>query len=70
MPKPPRLTPKKLIAILKRNGFQLDHTTGSHFVFYRPETKRRVVVAYHTKELPKGTLHSILKQAGLDVSQL
>lgn len=65
MPKLPRLTPRKVIAILKRNGFVLDHATGSHFVFYHPKTKKRVTVAYHTKDIPSGTLHSILKQAGL-----
>ncbi|OHA03451.1 MAG: hypothetical protein A3J58_03590 [Candidatus Sungbacteria bacterium RIFCSPHIGHO2_02_FULL_52_23] len=70
MSKPPSLTPKKIIAVLKRNGFCLDHTTGSHFVFYHPVTKRRTVVAYHTKALPKGTLIAILKQAGLSLDDL
>ncbi|MFY9463183.1 MAG: type II toxin-antitoxin system HicA family toxin [Candidatus Sungiibacteriota bacterium] len=65
MHKSPSLTPKQIIAVLKRNGFLLDHTTGSHFVFYHPTTKHRTVVAYHTKALPKGTLIAILKQAGL-----
>ena len=65
MPKLPRLTPRKIISILKKNGFVLDHATGSHYVFYHPETKRRVTVAYHSKDVPKGTLLSILKQAGL-----
>jgi len=67
MPRIPHLTPKKVIAILKREGFILDHTTGSHFVFYNPKTKRRTMVAYHTKDIPKGTLHEILKQAGIKV---
>lgn len=70
MPKLPRLTPRKVIAILKRNGFILDHTTGSHFVFYHPKTKKRVTVAYHTKDIPRGTLHSILKEAGLSSKDL
>ncbi|MBI4137867.1 MAG: type II toxin-antitoxin system HicA family toxin [Candidatus Sungbacteria bacterium] len=70
MPKLPRLTPKKVISILKKHGFLLDHTTGSHFVFYHSKTKRRVVVACHAKELPTGTLHSILKQAGIEPIEL
>ena len=65
MPKIPSLTSKEVISILKHNGFQLDHTTGSHYVFYHPETKKRVTVAYHNKDIPMGTLLSILKQAGL-----
>lgn len=64
-PKIPPLTAKKVIKILKQNGFELDHTTGSHYVFHNPLTKKRVTVAYHTRDIPKGTLMAILKQAGL-----
>lgn len=61
----PALSAKKIIAILKTHGFQLHHTTGSHLIFRHPENSKRVTVPYHTKDLPKGTLLSILKQAGL-----
>lgn len=70
MPKLPRLTPRKIIAILKRHGFTLDHTTGSHFVFYHSQTNRRVTVAYHAKDSPLGTLLAILKQAGISKEEL
>jgi predicted RNA binding protein YcfA (HicA-like mRNA interferase family) len=70
MPKLPILTSKKVLAVLKHNGFLLDHTTGSHFVLYHPETKRRAVVPYHTKDIPKGTLLSILREAGISKDQL
>ncbi|MEK7099457.1 MAG: type II toxin-antitoxin system HicA family toxin [Patescibacteria group bacterium] len=70
MSKAPSLTPRKVIAALKRNGFQLDHTTGSHFIFYHPDTKRRTLVAYHTRELPPGAVMTILKQAGLSIEDL
>ncbi len=70
MPKTPSLTPKKLISILKRLGFQLDYVTGSHYIFYHPEKKKRTSVAYHAKDIPKGTLHSILKQAGIPEEDL
>ncbi|MDI6602981.1 MAG: type II toxin-antitoxin system HicA family toxin [Patescibacteria group bacterium] len=69
MPKLPVITPKKLVRILKEIGFELDHTTGSHFIFYNPKTKKRAVVPYHLKDLPKGTLISILKEAGIDRKQ-
>ena len=65
MPKLPVLTPKKLIRILEKLGFQLDHTTGSHFVFYHSVSKRRAVVPCHAKDLPKGIVLSILRQAGI-----
>ena len=61
MPKLRTLSPKKIIKILEQLGFQLDHRTGSHFIFYHVATKRRAVVPYHTKDLPKGTPLSILR---------
>ncbi|MFO7979722.1 MAG: type II toxin-antitoxin system HicA family toxin [Candidatus Aminicenantes bacterium] len=70
MPKLPVLTPKKVIKILKKHGFVLDHTTGSHKVYYHPQNKRRVTIPYHKKDLPKGTLFSILKQAGIEKEDL
>ena len=61
----PALTSDEIIKILLENGFQFDHQTGSHRVYYNSENKKRVVVPYHKKNLPKGTLLSILKEAGL-----
>ncbi|MCK5044291.1 type II toxin-antitoxin system HicA family toxin [Candidatus Parcubacteria bacterium] len=66
MPKLSSLTSKKLIKILKYFGFELDHTTGSHFIFYNPKNKKRAVAPFHKKDLPKGTLASILREAGID----
>ena len=51
--------------ILERNGLSLDHSTGSHRVYLNPELQKRVVVPFHRKDLPKGTLLTILKQAGI-----
>lgn len=49
------------------NGFVLDHSSGSHMVFYNSGTRKRVVVPVYRRDIPKGTLHAILKQAGIDV---
>jgi predicted RNA binding protein YcfA (HicA-like mRNA interferase family) len=35
-----------------------------------PDGSKRVVIPLHNKDLPKGTLHSILKQAGIDKKDL
>ena len=70
MPKLPVLTPKKLIKILETLGFQLDHKTGSHYIFYDAKNKRRATVSFHTKDLPKGTLISILNQTGITKEEL
>jgi predicted RNA binding protein YcfA (HicA-like mRNA interferase family) len=70
MPKLPSFTPQKIIRILEKKGFLLDRSKGSHHIYYHPETKRRVVVPLHKKDLPKGTLFEILKQAGLQKEEM
>ncbi len=66
MPKVPALTPEKLIKILTKHSFILDHQTGSHRVYINKTTKKRVIVPYHKKDLPKGTLFAIIKAAGIE----
>ncbi|MBW1854886.1 MAG: type II toxin-antitoxin system HicA family toxin [Deltaproteobacteria bacterium] len=66
MPKIPAITPQKIIKILKKKGFVLDRIKGSHHIYYHAETKKRIVIPFHKKDLPKGTLHEILRQAGLN----
>jgi predicted RNA binding protein YcfA (HicA-like mRNA interferase family) len=64
VPKLPSLDPRDIINILEKDGFVLDRIKGSHHIYYHPESKRRVVVPFHKKDLPKGTLIEILRQAG------
>lgn len=59
-----------MIKILESNGFVLDRTKGSHRIYYHSESKRRVIIPYHKKDLPKGTLMEILKQAGISKEEL
>ena len=70
MPKLPTLAPKKIIKILEGQGFVLDRIRGSHHIYYHPETKKRVIVPLHKKDLPKGTLLEILRQAGIGRDEL
>lgn len=65
MPRLKILNSKKLIATLKKNGFELDHVTGSHYIFYNRTNQKRVTVPYHVKDLPKGTIMSIIRSSGL-----
>jgi predicted RNA binding protein YcfA (HicA-like mRNA interferase family) len=59
------LTPKKLVKLLKQNGFVFTRQNGSHAIFRNDEKQRKVVVPMHTKDIPKGTLHAILKDADI-----
>jgi predicted RNA binding protein YcfA (HicA-like mRNA interferase family) len=70
MPKLPSLTPQKVIRALENKGFVLDRVKGSHQIYYHPDTKQRVVIPLHKKDLPQGTLQEILRQAGISKEEL
>jgi predicted RNA binding protein YcfA (HicA-like mRNA interferase family) len=70
MPKLPAVKPRHVIRLLEKNGFTLDHTSGSHFVFYHPLSRRRAVVPQHNRDIPKGTLMSLLREAGFTREEL
>lgn len=59
------MTPRELRRILEQNGFVFTRQSGSHAIFKHPVSKRRVVLPIHSKDIPTGTLHAILKDAGL-----
>jgi predicted RNA binding protein YcfA (HicA-like mRNA interferase family) len=70
MPKLPSLTHQKIIKALEKKGFVLDRIKGSHHIYYHLETKKRAVVPLHKRDLPKGTLLEIIKQAGISKEEL
>ncbi len=59
------MTAKRIIKLLKENGFEFISANGSHQKFKHPVSKRVVIVPVHSKDLKPGTEASILKQAGL-----
>ncbi|MBU3979338.1 type II toxin-antitoxin system HicA family toxin [Patescibacteria group bacterium] len=70
MPNIPTITARKLIKVLKKKGFYLDHITGSHHIYYDPACKARASVPVHKgKDLGKGITLAIIKDAGLTVEE-
>lgn len=70
MTKAPSLTPDELIRLLKKHGFELMRTKGSHQIFKNRSTGKMTIVPMHKRDLPKGTMLAILKQAGIDKDEL
>jgi predicted RNA binding protein YcfA (HicA-like mRNA interferase family) len=68
MPKFPVYTPRGIQKILLKNGFFLKRQTGSHRIFYNKNTEKMVIVSFHSKDIPIGTLKSIIQQSGLNES--
>ena len=58
---------KDAVKILEKDGWYLAKTRGSHRQFKHPSKTGKVTVAGKlSKEIPIGTLKSILRQAQLD----
>ncbi|TAK21218.1 MAG: addiction module toxin, HicA family [Chloroflexota bacterium] len=59
------------VAALLRGGFRLSHTRGRHHYLRSAGSDRLVVVPVHgNRDLPTGTMRSILRQAGLSADDL
>ena len=59
-------TADEVLTKLRRAGFVFDRQAkGSHEIWWNPETRARTTVPHHPGDLPEGTLHAILRQAGL-----
>ncbi|HVC57438.1 MAG TPA: type II toxin-antitoxin system HicA family toxin [Stellaceae bacterium] len=67
----PVLTPRRLIGALSRAGFVLHHVRGSHHYYRHPDRPGILLtVPFHNRDLKRGTLRAILRQAGLTIDDL
>ena len=55
---------KELLKFLSKKGFSIYSVKGSHFKLTNHERHAKTIVAMH-KEIPKGTLNAIIRQAKL-----
>lgn len=67
MPKLVPLKPREVEKILLANGFKLNVSKSSHRQYYSTSTKAHTTVPFHSKDLPLGTLRSIIRQSQLSI---
>jgi len=66
----PVVKPKQVIRVHERAGFFIHHTTGSHHILKHPDRPiSRVTVAYHSRDLERKTLATIIEQARLSIEE-
>jgi len=58
-------TPRKMIKALKKCGFWIRSIEGSHYIM--TNGIRKTSVPYHSYELSRDLMMSIIKQAGLTI---
>ena len=64
----PRISGRVCVKALGKAGFYLKRQRGSHMIVRRDEPFAQVVVPDH-RELDRGTLRAIVRQAGLGVEE-
>ena len=65
----PQISGQKAVKALAKIGYQKDRQRGSHIILRQNfHPFRRIVIPDH-KEISKGTLRSIIREAGLTVEQ-
>ncbi len=63
---PKLLSSKQVVKILEENGFIFISQKGSHLKFRKSGGRSKtVIVPANRKEIPMGTLHSIIRQSDL-----
>ena len=63
-------TADDVLGKLRQAGFVFDRQAkGSHEIWWNPETRARTTVPHHPGDLPEGTMHAILRQAGLSTDE-
>jgi predicted RNA binding protein YcfA (HicA-like mRNA interferase family) len=54
---------------LRKAGFRIDHVTGSHYSMRRSDGRQTVVPYHAARDLKRGVLRAIIRQAGLTVDE-
>jgi predicted RNA binding protein YcfA (HicA-like mRNA interferase family) len=67
-PRLPALTSKDVIRALEKAGFGVSRMSGSYCrLIHQTDPSRKITVPVHRGDIPKGTLHAIIRQAGLTI---
>ncbi len=65
----PAVSGREAARVFQKIGYAVDHQTGSHIILRQDdEPHRRLTIPDH-RELGKGILRAIIRQAGLTVAE-
>ena len=70
MPRLPARTAADIVRLLRKQGFGFDRQSGSHAIYIHPDGRRTTVPMHAKRDIAKGTLRQILRDAGLEVEDL
>lgn len=68
-PKLPVVRAHDFIKALLKTGFVVDRQKGSHVILRHEEKSVRLTVPKHNKDLKRGLLAGLLRQAGISIDE-
>ena len=69
-PRLPTLSSRQLIRILEKHGFARVRQSGSHAIFRHNDGRRTTVPIHSQRDLGRGLLRQIMRDANLSVEDL
>ncbi len=63
----PAVSAQEVINVLRTLGYEKDRQRGSHIIMRQVENPYRRITIPNHKEIAKGTLRAIIREAGLSV---
>lgn len=68
MPQVPLLSPKEVIKVFEKFGWNIARQKGSHIIMTKPNNITTLSVPNH-KEVDRGTLKSLIVKSGLSIEE-
>jgi predicted RNA binding protein YcfA (HicA-like mRNA interferase family) len=69
-PKQPVVNAKQIIKVLEKKGFVFSRKSGSHAIYINSDGLRTTVPIHGKKDLGKGLLRQIMKDANISFDEL
>ena len=65
----PLISSREAIKAFEKIGYEINHQTGSHIILRRREPPQLHLSVSNRRELPRGTLRRLIRDAGLTVEE-
>ena len=65
----PLVSGQEAVRVFARIGYNIDHQTGSHIILRKSEPPHRRLTIPNHKQLAKGTLRGLIREAGISVEE-
>ncbi len=65
----PVISCREAVAAFQKVGYEVDHQTGSHLILRHKTTPHRRLTIPNHREIAKGTLRALIREAGLTVDE-